>query len=65
MMRLLGSSIINSKIGPSQVEPNPNKTQNNKIHVAKSNHAPQATWANIARKESIHKNDTTKARPQD
>ena len=61
---LLGSPMINSKSGPSQVEPNPNKTQNNKIPVTKSNHAPQVTWADIARKESIRKKDTTNARPQ-
>ena len=63
--RVLGSPIINSKSGPSQVEPNPNKTRNNKIPITKPNHVPQVTWADIARKESIRKNDTTKARPQD
>ena len=61
---VLGSPIINSKSGPSQVEPNPNKTRNNKIPITKPNHVPQVTWADIARKESIHKNDTTNARPQ-
>ena len=63
--RLLGSPMINSKSGLSQVEPNLNKTRNSKIPVTKSNHAPQVSWADIVRKESIHKNDTTTSRPQD
>ena len=62
---LLGSPTINSKSGPSQVEPNPNRTQNYKIPITKPNHIPQVTWTDIARKEPIQKNDTTIARPQD
>ena len=57
--KMLGSPIINSKSGPSQVEPNPNKTQNDKIPITKPNHVPQVTWADIARKESMRKNYTT------
>ena len=34
---VLGSPIINSKSGPSQVEPNPNKTRNDKIPITKPN----------------------------
>ena len=62
---VLGSPITNSKSGTSQVEPNPNKTRNNKIPITKPNHVPQVTLSDIARKEPIRKNDTTIARPQD
>ena len=62
---VLGSPITNSKSGTSQVEPNHNKTQNIKLPITKPNHVSQVTWADIARKEPIRKNDTTIARPQD
>ena len=62
---MLGSPITDSKSGTSQVEPNHNKTRNTKIPITKPNHAPQVTWADIAREEPIRKNDTTTARPQD
>ena len=62
---VLGSPMINSNSGPSQVEQNPNKTRINKIPITKPNHTPQVTWADISRKESIHKNDTANVRPQD
>ena len=46
---VLGFSMMNSKSGPSQVEPKSNKTRNNKIPVTKSNHVSQVYWADIAR----------------
>ena len=62
---VLESPMINSKPRPSQAEPDPNKTRNSKIPVTKSNHVPQVSWADIVRKKSIRKNNTTNARPQD
>ena len=64
-LKVLGSPITNSESGTSQVEPNPNKTRNNRIPITKPNYVPQVTWSDIARKEPIRKNDTTIARPHD